>query len=357
MSLGFEQAGFRIVAALDSDPIHLATYARNFPDTMALCADLSETHGHEILRQAGLRQGRIEVLFGGPPCQGFSLIGKRRKDDSRNGLIYHFARLVREVRPLYFVMENVEGLMRGGASDSLQSFVRRVERSGYKVVRPIRSLDASQFGVPQRRKRVFVIGYRKDLPALEYPRALPAGDGARNCPTVWDAIGDLPNVDDCQQLLAEDVYHGPLGQPSEYAGILRGETADDENRSHRRPRRLDGLTGYLRTVHSEKTVSRFAQTLPGSYEPVSRFYRLTKGGVAPTLRAGTGPGHGSFTAPRPIHPIYARCITVREAARLHSFPDWFRFHPTKWHGFREVGNSVPPLLARAVARSLIAHLT
>jgi len=91
-------------------------------------------------------------------------------------------------------------------------------------------------------------------------------------------------------------------------------------------------------------------TEPGCYEAVSRFQRLEKDELAHTLRAGTGPARGSFMAPRPIHPVEARCITVREAARLHSFPDWFSFHPTKWHAFRQIGNSVPPRLARAVAK-------
>jgi DNA (cytosine-5)-methyltransferase 1 len=93
-------------------------------------------------------------------------------------------------------------------------------------------------------------------------------------------------------------------------------------------------------------------TEPGSNEAVSRFHRLEKDELAPTLRAGTGPVQGSFMAPRPIHPVEARCITVREAARLHSFPDWFCFHSTKWHAFRQIGNAVPPFLGRAVARSI-----
>jgi DNA (cytosine-5)-methyltransferase 1 len=112
------------------------------------------------------------------------------------------------------------------------------------------------------------------------------------------------------------------------------------------------LTGCMRTVHTAKTIKRFGKTKQGAYEERGRFHRLAKGGLANTLRAGTGPAQGSFMAPRPIHPFQDRCITVREAARLHSFPDWFTFHPTKWHGFRQIGNSVPPRLARGVAESV-----
>ncbi len=359
MSLGFEQAGFDIAVGVDSDPIHLETYSRNFPGCSTVCADISRITGRQILSKARLDGRDIHVLFGGPPCQGFSLIGRRRADDSRNALIYHFARLVRELKPLYFVAENVEGLLRGEVADVLRSFVRRVKRAGYGVVETIISLDASDFGVPQRRRRVFILGYQKGLPALEYPLPLSFSnpDGRVVRPCVWDAIGDLPNVDDFGQLLTTDVFRGPLGSPSDYASVLRGDRPDPEDASRKRKRNPDGLTGCLRTVHSPDTVRRFAHTGPGTHEPISRFYRLTQNGLAPTLRAGTGRSHGSFTAPRPIHPIYPRCITVREAARLHSFPDWFSFHPTKWHGFRQVGNSVPPLLARAIARSIVRTLS
>jgi DNA (cytosine-5)-methyltransferase 1 len=112
----------------------------------------------------------------------------------------------------------------------------------------------------------------------------------------------------------------------------------------------------LRTKHSPESIERFASTPHGKNEPISRFYKLDPDGLCNTLRAGTASNKGAFTSPRPIHPFVPRCITVREAARLHSFPDWFRFHPTKWHGFRQIGNSVPPLLAQAVAEEIIKVL-
>ena len=358
MSLGFEQAGFDVALALDNDPTHLESYSANFPRCNTGRADISKIKGKDILSRAKLAKRDIHVLFGGPPCQGFSLIGKRRIDDPRNGLIYHFARLVRELKPLYFVMENVEGIVLGKASEILQSFLRRVKRTGYDVVDPIQLLDASNFGVPQRRRRVFVLGYQRGLVAPRYPEptSVNNGNGKINSPCVWDAIGDLPIVDDFEELLTADVYYGQLGSASKYARILRGDRRDPEDRSRKRKRKSESLTGCSRTVHTPETIRRFSKTSPGSFEPISRFHRLTKEGLALTLRAGTGRSYGSFTAPRPIHPLYPRCITVREAARLHSLPDWFRFHPTKWHGFRQVGNSVPPLLARVVAQSIFQSL-
>jgi DNA (cytosine-5)-methyltransferase 1 len=118
----------------------------------------------------------------------------------------------------------------------------------------------------------------------------------------------------------------------------------------------DVLTSSARTVHSEISQQRFAATDPGSVEPISRFFKLSADGVSNTLRAGTDAARGAFTSPRPIHYRFSRCITVREMARLHGFPDWFRFHRTKWHGARQIGNAVPPPLARAVASSLIAAM-
>ena len=355
MSLGFEQAGFDVIAAVDSDPVHVATYSLNFPDCAAVEADLSSVSGEELRDRAGLSAKQIDVVFGGPPCGGFSMIGRRRADDPRNDLLLHFARLVDELRPSCFVVENVEGLLKGAARYVLDAFVSRVKGAGYSVVAPPVSLDASDFGVPQSRRRVFIVGSDASSWAFSYPTPTCGRDVAAIRPTVWDAIGDLPNVDEIPELLASDVYHGQLTVPqSSYARTLRGEASDPSDLSLRDPQWRDGLSGCLRTTHRTATVKRFAATEPGRYEARSRFYRLSLGGISPTLRAGADRAHGSFTAPRPIHPIHPRCITVREGARLQSFPDWFRFHPSKWHGFRQVGNAVPPLLARAVGKAVRA---
>jgi DNA (cytosine-5)-methyltransferase 1 len=248
-------------------------------------------------------------------------------------------------------MENVAGLMSGGARAFLDSFLRRVKRAGYDVVEPVATLDASDFGVPQRRKRVFVLGAKRGEGLPEYPQR-----NGQSAPTVWDAIGDLPNVDDFPELLETDFFEGALGTPSRYAAILRGERKNGRDLSRPPREKRDGLSGCARTRHQPKTVKRFARTRPGTTEPVSRFYRLPKDGVSTALRAGTGPDRGSFMAPRPIHPVHARCITVREGARLHSFPDWMEFDATKWHGFRQVGNAVPPALGRFVAGQIAAAI-
>ncbi len=354
MSLGFERAGFDVVAAFDSNPICTQAYSQNFPETIVSTIDLSHTSGSKLLRLAGAEDRRIDVLFGGPPCQGFSLIGKRQVSDARNNMVLDFARLIRQVRPKYFVMENVRGLLSGNGRNVLRSFVRRVKRSGYRIVEPIGCLNASDFGIPQDRKRVFILGFDSDAIPPCYPTQL-GGQSRRksNKPTVEDAITDLPTIENYVELIENDLFVGKLGNATEYSRKLRlSPNRDCSLKQTRRPPRK-GLGGCKRTMHVLETVQRFSLVEQGETDAISRCKRLSMSGLAPTLRAGTGPSRGSFTAARPIHPTTNRYITVREAARLHSIPDWFELHPTTWHGFMQVGNSVPPLLASAVAKEIM----
>jgi len=178
-----------------------------------------------------------------------------------------------------------------------------------------------------------------------------------NAPTVQQVIADLPEIENYPELLEQDFCSAEYGEPiSDYARTLRGLQCPVEDYAYIRVWNPQLLTSSLRTVHSESSQQRFSDTPAGKIEPVSRFLRLDPHGICNTLRAGTARNLGSFTSPRPIHPFHPRCITVREAARLHSYPDWFRFHSTNWHGFRQVGNSVPPLLAQAVAREIFKVL-
>lgn len=354
MSLGFKQAGFRVVGAFDNEERHVRAYRRNFPETPAYNIDLRETTGDDLLRLLGSSAGEVDLVFGGPPCQGFSVGGKRALDDERNLLIYDFARLVRQIAPRYFVLENVQGLLLGHARSAVDSFVHRVRLGGYRVVEDIRALNAADFGVPQRRHRTFIIGCRSALPVPGYPNPTPIIDesGRPYSPVVRDAISDLPPVDRHEEFFCQDGFGGDLGAPTHYAKLMRGELKEPNDRFRIRAVNGNPLTGCLRTRHAPEIVERFRRTEPGTAEPISRYFRLCYDRVAPTIRAGTGDDHGRHTSPRPIHPEHPRCITVREAARLHSYPDWFQFDPTRWHAFRQIGNSVPPRLARCVGKSI-----
>jgi DNA (cytosine-5)-methyltransferase 1 len=350
LSLGFEQAGFDVAAAVEIDPIHCATHEFNFPETTAICASVIDLTGQAIRQRAGLVGRDIDVVFGGAPCQGFSMIGKRALADPRNQLVFHFVRLVGELRPKYCVFENVKGLTLGKHAQFLTELIAALEDTGYAVAQPYQVLNAADFGVPQDRHRLFLLAARSDVTMPSYPTATAKKT------TTADAISDLPDADGFTALLNSDQVAARWQTQAAYAKRLRGLLADAADFSQ--PRQFDRnlLTSSARTEHTPLSKQRFADTEPGQTEPVSRFRKLPMDGRCNTLRAGTDSARGAFTSPRPIHPLHARVITVREAARLHSYPDWFRFHATKWHGFRQIGNSVPPLLGRAVGAQIMHAL-
>jgi DNA (cytosine-5)-methyltransferase 1 len=414
MTLGFEQAGFDVLAAVELDPIHACTHEYNFPFWTVLCRNIVDITGEEIRKLSPIGDRDIDVVFGGPPCQGFSLMGKRHPDDPRNSLIFHFLRLVLELQPKFFVMENVRGMTVGRQRQFLEKILREFKEHNYRVVENYQILNAANYAIPQNRHRLFLLGCRQDLLLPSYPQPLttvPSKGGhqltvgafniSEECvpeesvatpvhqlrsvqappskggdsslpiindrelnllptPTVGDAIADLPEVNNYPELEVRDWVFAESSKPSEYVNQLHNPSSKAVvSPDYSYPRIYDPklLTCSRRTKHSQETIARFAATSPGKIERISHFYRLDLNGLCSTLRAGTARNRGAFTSPRPIHPVTPRCITVREAARLHSYPDWFRFHGTKWHGFRQIGNSVPPLLAKAVAREIINCLS
>jgi DNA (cytosine-5)-methyltransferase 1 len=363
LGLGFEQAGFDVVAAVEIDPIHCAVHAYNFPHCVILPHSVAELTGDEIRRRAGIGRRRVDVVFGGAPCQGFSMIGHRALDDPRNSLVREFVRIVTELRASYFVFENVKGLTIGEHRSLLEELIEEFARLGYRTQLPWKVLDAAEFGVPQHRERLILMGARRGFRLPEYPAALfrPADVEKRGLlprgPSCREALDDLPDAEQFEQLnYTDEVATAGWGRPGRYAREMRCIAGGSWHYGYVREwdRRL--LTSSLRTDHTPISRRRFDATPPGQVEPISRFYKLSTEGLSNTLRAGTDSSRGAFTSPRPIHYAYPRCITVREMARLHGFPDWFRFHGTKWHGARQIGNAVPPPLARAIASQLIRAL-
>lgn len=398
MSLGFEQAGFDVVAALERDPAHAAAHRFNFPRCEVIEGDALTVSAADVRKavRAGLMahdradEPQIDVLFGGPPCQGFSVGGRLDPDDLRNLMVRRFVELIEQLRPRAFVLENVPAMASGVlprcAKPVPEWLCYRLMHRGSYVVPEHRVLNASRYGVPQDRRRLLIVGVLRgetvpELPAqrvapqLKRPGMRPkpgelghpkTPNGLATGPTVQEAIGDLPElhpgpydddrVDDLPELLERDWARLPderlsveRSTRSAYASWLAGDEPDETDFSVKRKFDATVLTSSLRTVHTQATLDRFDATKAGDFEETSRFYRLHPRGLSGTLRAGTAPENGSFSAPRPIHPSVPRVITVREAARLSGFPDWFRFTAAKWHGFRQVGNAVPPPLAHAVA--------
>ncbi|WP_447944204.1 DNA cytosine methyltransferase [Microbacterium aurum] len=366
MSLGFEQAGFDVVAAVEYDPVHAATHAFNFPQCEVLCRDAANLSASDVLAAAerGFKRlhpglvwpGRLDALIGGPPCQGFSTGGKRERDDERNDLLLEFVRLVEELRPRTFCLENVAGLLEAKFDEVREEAFDRLRGAGYSLSGTDKPVNSLNFGVPQSRRRVIVLGsLGDDAPARP---STVAGEVS-----VQEALDGLPSPFGYQDLLDSDEAKltnedadRRAATKSAYARRLAGIDPLPGDKS--RPRLWDPslLTGSRRTTHTPESIQRFASTDRGAVEPKSRLYRLPLNGPSRTLRAGTGSERGSHTSPRPIHPREDRVVTVREAARLHGYPDWFRFHTTNWHGHRQVGNSVPPPLARAAATALLGSL-
>lgn len=366
MSLGFEQAGFDVLAAVEYDPVHAATHAFNFPQCEVLCRDVTNLSASEVLAAAerGFKRlhprrswpGRLDALIGGPPCQGFSSGGKRDENDERNNLLLQFARLVEELRPRSFCLENVAGLLEHKFDSVREETFMRLRNAGYVLSGTDSTLNSLHFGVPQSRRRVILLGSVEGSAPL---RPVPTSGTV----SVREALDGLPSPSDYEELLLSDRVRlstmdaeRQASVSSRYARQLSGLEPLPGDKS--RPRQWDPtlLTGFRRTTHTVETVASFAETDRGKVEPKSRLFRLPLDGPSRTLRAGTGSERGSHTSPRPIHPTEHRVITVREAARLHGYPDWFRFHTTNWHGHRQVGNSVPPPLARAAAASLLSSL-
>ena len=356
-SLGFEQAGFDVAAAVEIDPVHCAAHKFNFPYTAVVPRAVEDLSGDGIKEAAGLGGRQVDCVFGGAPCQGFSLIGHRVLDDPRNKLVREFVRLVAELDARTFVFENVKGLTVGRHRAMLDELVEEFSAAGYSVRVPWRVLNAGHFATPQHRERLILFGARKGEPLPDYPvptTNIAGGrhrvEGLPDGPTCADALRDLPNADRFRTLIGSDAVQTiAFGEPSSYAALLRCVANDAWHYGYVREWNPAVLTSSARTEHTDISRRRFRATEPGTVVPISRFFKLSGSSVSNTLRAGTDGARGAFTSPRPIHYRYDRCITVREMARLHGFPDWFRFNATKWHGARQIGNAVPPPLARVIA--------
>ena len=335
-SLGAELAGLKPTLAVDIDPILTSSFSHNFPHTRLYLDDIAKLDGSTLM---GLAGGRIDGMFGGPPCQAFSEIGQRKLDDPRRDLLLHFFRLVSAAKPGFFVMENVRGLSFGEARTYLESALSIVS-GHYELLGPV-LLDAANFGAATKRTRLFIIGYDQrrcdpvTLNDILLLRAAPA--------TVYDALVDLQTAEHQYDRDGFDVWKiAKSGRPTRYAAKLRSKDRT--------------FTGHRKTTHTKEVVARFQKLVLGGFDGVGRHPRLDWSSQCPTLRAGTGNDRGSYQSVRPIHPEEPRVITVREAARLQGFPDDFRFHPTVWHSFRMIGNSVAPLMAHAVLSAVLSKM-
>ncbi len=358
LSLGAARAGLDVVAGVELDAQALATHAANFPAARHLPLDVASLTGEDLLAQVGLAVGELDALIGGPPCQGFSVIGRRDPQDERNTLFGHFMRLVAQTEPAFFVAENVPGICHAKNAPVLKAALAQVP-AHYQVLPPV-AVQGHHYGAPTSRKRMFFLGVdTRRLPPIYAEAFLPPDDVAPV--RVQDALYGLPlavtppdsqHVEGTVWNVVGALLDGPF-----YArvhGCIPPGVGQADALARYRTRRE--LNGHIGVVHAPEIAARYRALTPGQKDPVSRSVRLKLDGFCPTLRAGTGSEKGRRQAVRPIHPTEARVITPREAARLQGFPDWFLLPPTKWHSFRQIGNSVSPLVAEAVLSVMVRHM-
>lgn len=355
-SLGAARAGMQVVASVEIDPFANETHIRNFPGTTHLGIDVGTLSGCELLDRSGLKLGELDGLIGGPPCQGFSSIGRRDPEDARNSLFSHFMRLVAETQPRFFVAENVPGILQDRNKDVLSAALALLPDR--YVLLPVTKVNASILGAPTTRTRVFFVGFDPKT-CGELSKSIFDPLPNQQMTTVEAALAGLPEQIDPGWQSEEDSWQ-PVEELMPSFFNIRAQSHIPEGVGD--PFAIDAFneskytSGCFGTIHRPEIAQRYGALKPKQQDPISKSTRLDLAGFCPTLRAGTGSDRGSYQAVRPIHPTQARVITPREAARLQGFPDWFLLHPTKWHSFRQLGNSVSPIVAERVLSAIAARL-
>ena len=338
MSYGFEMAGFKSLLAIEKEPNIAKTYQINFPHSKVLNEDVTNLKIHEVFEDM---VGKVDGIFGGPPCQGFSQKGKRLSlDDERNYLFKYFLDVVEFVQPKAFVIENVPNILTTSDSYFLNLIKDDCEKMGYTINAQI--LDASDFGVPQQRKRAFIVGVKDNqvFDFSELERKTP--------PQLHEIFSDLPILSAGE---GEEKYEYITDTQTEYQSYLRARSSNIRN--HQATNHSPVVLQRLKMIPHE---GGGKESLPKEHLTKSIYSgtwtRLRSDGIARTIttRFDT-PSSGQFTLPK-----QDRCLTVREAARIQSFPDNFIFSGPKSNQMLQVGNAVPPLLAYSVAVQLKKYL-
>lgn len=327
LSYGFERAGFNILLGIDNDAKALETFELNHKNARSICGDITKV-GFDFDIKPLIGDKTIDVIIGGPPCQGMSLSGPRKFDDPRNKLYLSYIRLVNEIKPKMFVIENVPGLVGLFGGKIKDSIIEKFTDMGYDIKYKI--LCAADHGVPQSRRRVVFVGSR--IGDFEYP--------GKNEETITCsmALGDLPPLID---ELGEEVMEYTSEPQNAYQMLMR--------------ERSDKVRNHIAASHSDKVKDIIAHVPDGgNYKDLPEEYMHTRNfHVAWTRFASDKPAPTIDTGHRHhFHYKYNRVPTVRECARLQSFPDDFIFLGNKTQQFRQVGNAVPPIMAQEIANKV-----
>lgn len=347
LSEGFRQAGYHVLAGQDYDEQAGKTFAATHPEAKFVGGQIQDVTAEQLLAVAGKKRGEIDVIVGGPPCQGYSVYNHQRgENDPRAGLFREYLRIVEGINPRWLVMENVTGITSIAGGNIVKEIKVAMGELGYRV--DMRVLRAEEFGVPQERRRVFFIATRTDAP-IQFPKPTH-GPGLKPFVTVWDAISDLP-------MLINGASAGPgvylKSAQNEYQKLSRGECRRVVNHSASRlaeinMKRLRHIPpgGSWRDIPRELLPAGMLKAKRSDH--TKRYGRPKKTDLACTVLTKCDVHWGAY-----IHPVQDRSFTVREAARLQSFPDFFEFQGSRTEQYVQVGNAVPPLLGKRVAESLL----
>lgn len=314
---GFLDAGFTPVVSVEFWRPAIETHKKNYPNVPLIEADIRTIPDQQLKKY----ENNVDVIVGGPPCQGFSTIGKRLVKDPRNELVFEFIRFVDIIKPKVFLMENVRGLLSSDGGKIKAAILNEFESKGYKVLPKV--LCAADYGVPQLRNRIFFLGIRNDLAATpSFPTATCDKDSYA---CVGDAILDLMGKEN----------NFPNHIPMNHNKIVRERISFiKEGEGIPKEGLPDTVSHGSRSDYSNNTIQNFSHV----YKRLSRFKPATT----------MVPGHNAF----PLHPIADRSLTVREAARIQTFPDDVVFCGTRQEQCIQVGNAVPVMLARSLAEHI-----
>lgn len=363
LSEGLRMAGFNVVLACDADPLVQETHENNHKETRFLCERverLNKVYIENALssRMSSIKLNEIDLVAGGPPCQGFSTIGPRKPYDQRNELVLTFAQVVASLQPKAFIMENVAGILspRTGKGQILTQAIETLSTGGFVVTEPVIVLNAADYGVPQSRRRAFVLGVRKDialrLPSgnLHYPEKTHADKrshvNSHELPraglpahiTLEEAISDLPAA----TRPPGEVQRYPSRRAiSDFQKLMRRGAGALHN--HHTKGAQTRRTARIKALKSgEDATSLQGELAVGGL--AGKYRRLRYDQPCPTVTAHIGKDLSDF-----IHPKHDRWLSAREAARVQSFPDGYRFFGSQALQLRMIGNAVPPLLASWIA--------
>jgi DNA (cytosine-5)-methyltransferase 1 len=335
-SYGFQQAGFHVLLGVDNTEIALKTFEKNHHNSKALLLDLHrESAIDTIVRET--KRKKIDVIIAGPPCQGFSLTGTRNENDERNSLFYSVFMLAERLNPKAIIIENVPGLLNMYGGKASKEIIRLCEKMGYNCNPKL--LFAPDYGVPQIRKRVFFVALRKEFGIFDFPDPILNEDQYVSCE---DAIGDLPDL--VTNLGGDNVQYDK--KPfSNYQKMMRSGS--------------EILKNHIGTHHTEHVINVISQVPEGGNHKDLPFGigDSRKFNEAWTRYHSKKPSKTIDTGHRNhFHYKWNRVPSVRENARLQSFPDAFEFLGNKTEQYRQVGNAVPPLLGKILGEQLLKYL-